>query len=76
MTLISLFKQSNKDKNHLLIYGTNDLLNNYIMTDFVKQKQFSNYDLIYVDVLESGIDGLIATLSESSLFSLQRLIIV
>ena len=50
MTLISLFKQSNKDKNHLLIYGTNDLLNNYIMTDFVKQKQFSNYDLIYVDV--------------------------
>lgn len=76
MTLISLFKQSNKDKNHLLIYGTNDLLNNYIMTDFVKQKQFSNYDLIYVDVLESGIDGLIATISESSLFSLQRLIIV
>ena len=76
MTLISLFKQSNKDKNHLLIYGTNDLLNNYIMTDFVKQKQFSNYDLIYVDVLESGIDGLIATTSESSLFSLQRLIIV
>ena len=76
MTLISLFKKSNKDKNHLLIYGTNDLLNNYIMTDFVKQKQFSNYDLIYVDVLESGIDGLIATISESSLFSLQRLIIV
>ena len=76
MTLISLFKQSNKDKNHLLIYGTNDLLNNYIMTDFVKQKQFSNYDLTYVDVLESGIDGLIATMSESSLFSLQRLIIV
>lgn len=41
MTLISLFKQSNKDKNHLLIYGTNDLLNNYIMTDFVNKNNLA-----------------------------------
>ena len=76
MTLISLFKQTKADKDNLLIEGSDSFLNEYIAEDYSKQSKFNSYEKITVDCNDEGLDELIATLMESSLFSQQKLVIV
>lgn len=74
MTLLTLFKQSQPKQESILIEGGDAFLNDYLAQDYVKQSQFKDFEFITVDCNEDGIDELIATLTESSLFSQRKLI--
>lgn len=76
MTLLTQFKQSQPDNKDLLITGGDAFLNDYLVRDYSKKEDFEDYELVNVDCNEDGIDELIATLTESSLFSQQKLVIV
>ncbi len=76
MTLISLFKQTNPKNANLLIQGPDSFFNDYLVRNYLKQKKFSGLDQVIVDCLEDGLDELMATLTESSLFSSQKMVVV
>lgn len=76
MILTSLFKQTHPEKNNLLIEGPDSFLNEYIVENYAKQGKFDSYEKITIDCNEEGLDELIASLMESSLFSQQKLVIV
>lgn len=76
MTLISLFKQTRPDQDNLLIEGPDSFFNEYIIENYAKQGKFDSYEKITIDCNEDGLDELIATLMESSLFSQQKLVVV
>ncbi|EFB63252.1 putative DNA polymerase III, delta subunit [Lactobacillus gasseri 224-1] len=46
------------------------------MRNYLNQKKFSGLDQVIVDCLEDGLDELMATLTESSLFSSQKMVVV
>ena len=76
MTLISLFKQTNPKNANLLIQGPDSFFNDYLVRNYLNQKSFSELDQVIVDCLEDGLDELMATLTESSLFSNQKIVVV
>ena len=76
MTLISLFKQTNPKNANLLIQGPDSFFNDYLVRNYLNQKKFSGLDQVIVDCLEDGLDELMATLTESSLFSSQKMVVV
>ncbi|QNQ82431.1 DNA polymerase III subunit delta [Lactobacillus sp. PV037] len=76
MTLTSLFKQTSPDKDNLLIEGPDSFFNEYIVEDYIKQSKFADYEKIIIDCNDEGLDELMATLMESSLFSQQKLVLV
>lgn len=76
MTLISLFKQTNPKNDNLLIQGPDSFFNDYLVRNYLNQKSFSELDQVIVDCLEDGLDELMATLTESSLFSNQKVVVV
>lgn len=76
MTLLALFKQSQSKQESILIEGGDAFLNDYLAQDYVKQPKFHDFEFITVDCNEEGIDELIATLTESSLFSQRKLVLV
>ena len=76
MTLISLFKQTNPKNANLLIQGPDSFFNDYLVRNYLNQKSFSELDQVIVDCLEDGLDELMATLTESSLFSNQKVVVV
>ena len=76
MTLISLFKQTNSNNANLLIQGPDSFFNDYLVRNYLNQKSFSELDQVIVDCLEDGLDELMATLTESSLFSNQKIVVV
>lgn len=76
MALIELFKPTNTNNPQTLIYGSDSYLNDYLAKDFVNQSKFKDLDQTIIDCMEDGLDELMATLTESSLFSSQKLIVV
>lgn len=76
MTLISLFKQTNPKNANLLIQGPDSFFNDYLVRNYLNQKSFSELDQVIVDCLEDGLDELMATLTESSLFSNQKVVVI
>lgn len=76
MNLLSLFKQSNSKLDHALIMGSDSFFNEYLMRSYIKQDKFKDLDRVIVDCVEDGLDELMANLTESSLFSSQKIIIV
>ena len=76
MALINLFKPSNIKIPHTLIFGPDAYLNEYVTKDFVKQEKFEDLEQTIIDCSEDGLDELMASLTESSLFSQQKIIIV
>lgn len=77
MTLLSLFKNTNRNDNlHALVWGEDDFLNDYLVNSYAKEEQFKDYEHIVVDCESDGLDELIADLTESSLFSEQKLIVI
>lgn len=77
MTLLSLFKNTNSnDSSHVLVWGTDDFLNDYLVNSYVKEDRFKDYEHVTVDCESDGLDELIADLTESSLFSEQKVIVV
>lgn len=76
MTLLSLFKNTNNNNPQTLIWGEDSFLNDYLAHSYAHEKKFAELDRITVDCETDGLDNLIADLTESSLFSSQKLIVV
>lgn len=76
MTLLSLFKNTNNNNPHTLIWGADDFLNDYLVRSYAKEDRFKDLDHVTVDCESDGLDELIASLTESSLFSEQKFIVV
>lgn len=76
MTLLSLFKNTNNANPHTLICGGDDYLNDYLANSYIKEAQFKDLEHVSVDCENDGLDELIASLTESSLFSENKLILV
>lgn len=76
MTLLSLFKNTNNNNPHTLIWGVDDFLNDYLMRSYAKEDHFKDLEHVTVDCESDGLDELIASLTESSLFSEQKFIVV
>ncbi|KAA8812229.1 DNA polymerase III subunit delta, partial [Lactobacillus crispatus] len=76
MTLLSLFKNTNNNNPHTLIWGPDDFLNDYLVRSYAKEDRFKDLEHVTVDCESDGLDELIASLTESSLFSEQKFIVV
>lgn len=76
MTLLSLFKNTNNNNPHTLIWGADDFLNDYLVRSYTKEDRFKDLEHVTVDCESDGLDELIASLTESSLFSEQKFIVV
>ena len=76
MTLLSLFKNTNNNNPHTLIWGADDFLNDYLVRSYAKEDRFKDLEHVTVDCESDGLDELIASLTESSLFSEQKFIVV
>lgn len=76
MTLLSLFKNTNNNNPHTLILGADDFLNDYLVRSYAKEDRFKDLEHVTVDCESDGLDELIASLTESSLFSEQKFIVV
>ena len=76
MTLLSLFNNTAASVPQTLIWGEDDFLNDYIARSYTKEDKFKDLDRITVDCENDGLDELIANLTESSLFSTQKVVIV
>lgn len=76
MTLLSLFKNTNSNNPHTLIWGADDFLNDYLVRSYAKEDRFKDLEHVTVDCESDGLDELIASLTESSLFSEQKFIVV
>ena len=76
MTLLTLFKNTNNNNPHTLIWGADDFLNDYLMRSYAKEDRFKDLEHVTVDCESDGLDELIASLTESSLFSEQKFIVV
>lgn len=76
MTLLSLFKNTNNNNPHTLIWGADDFLNDYLVRSYAKEDRFKDLEHVTVDCESAGLDELIASLTESSLFSEQKFIVV
>ncbi|WP_135306539.1 DNA polymerase III subunit delta [Lactobacillus crispatus] len=76
MTLLSLFKNTNNNNPHTLIWGADDFLNDYLVRSYAKEDRFKDLEHVTVDSESDGLDELIASLTESSLFSEQKFIVV
>ena len=59
-----------------MIQGPDSFFNDYLVRNYLNQKKFSGLDQVIVDCLEDGLDELMATLTESSLFSSQKMVVV
>ncbi|WEV71552.1 DNA polymerase III subunit delta [Lactobacillus sp. ESL0785] len=76
MTLLSLFKNTNSSNLQTLILGEDSFFNDYIARSYTREPRFKNFDHVIVDCESDGLDDLIANLTESSLFSQQKIITV
>lgn len=76
MNLLSLFKNTNNNNPNVLVVGEDDFLNDYLINAYVQDAQFSNLEKISVDCEIDGLDELIASLTESSLFASQKIITI
>ncbi len=76
MTLLSLFKNTNNNNPHTLIWSEDDFVNDYLAKSYAKEDQFKDCEHVIIDCETDGLDELIASLTESSLFSEQKLIMV
>lgn len=76
MSLLSLFKNSNCKNPQTLLLGDDAFLNDYLATSFTHEKRFADLDKVTIDCESDGLDDLIADLTESSLFSQQKVITV
>ena len=72
MTLLSLFKNTNNNNPHTLIWSEDDFLNDYLAKSYAHEEQFKDLEHVIVDCESDGLDELIASLTESSLFSEQK----
>lgn len=76
MSLLSLFKNSNNNNLQTLIWGTDQFLNDYLAHSYLKEAQFKDFEQVVVDCQSEGLDEVLAALTESSLFSPQKIILI
>ncbi len=76
MSLVSLFKNTNNNNPQTLIWGSDQFLNDYLADSYVHEEQFKKFEQVNVDCESDGLDELIATLTEASLFATQKIITV
>lgn len=76
MSLLSLFKNSNIKNPQTLLLGDDDFLNDYLAGSITHEKKFADLDKVTIDCEIDGLDDLLADLTESSLFSQQKVITI
>lgn len=76
MSLLSLFKNSQPQSKNLLLLGADDFFNDLLAESYLRKPQFKVLERVTVDCENEGMDELLASLSESSLFTRQKLIII
>lgn len=76
MSLLSIFKNTNNNNPNTLVLGQDDFLNDYLIRSYVTDEKFRGLDHVTVDCESDGLDELAASLTESSLFSSQKIITV
>ena len=76
MTLLSLFNNTAASVPQTLIWGEDDFLNDYIARSYTKEDKYKDIDRNTFESENYGLDELIANLTESSLFSTQKVVIV
>lgn len=74
MVLTSLFKNTNPTNLNMIVSGDDAFLNDYLIRSYINNDQFFDYEKITVDCESDGLDELIASLTESSLFSTKKII--
>ena len=76
MTLLSLFKNSSNSNAQTLILGSDGFLNDYIARSYIYEESFQELEKVSIDCESDSLDDLIAELTESSLFSQQKVITI
>lgn len=76
MTLLSLFKNTNSNIPQTILVGEDSFLNDYLSRSLMHEERFSSYEKEIVNCETDGLDNLIAAMTESSLFSQNKMIIV
>lgn len=76
MNLLSLFKNSNNNNPQTLVWGQDEYFNDYIVSSYLKNAEFKDLDKVVIDCESEGFDELIAALTESSLFSNRKLVLI
>lgn len=76
MKLLSLFKNSTPNNPHLLLTGGDEFLNDYLADAYIHADRFKTLDLVTIDCESDGLDELIASLTEASLFAKRKLLVV
>lgn len=76
MNLLSLFKNTNNNNPHTLILSEDDFLNDYLARSYVRDARFKDLEKVVIDCENDGLDELIASLTESSIFSSQKIITI
>lgn len=74
--LIQIFKNTNPQNLNTLIQGADAQLNDVLAADLLKKDGFAEFEKVVVDCENDGLDNLIATLTESSLFSMQKIVLI
>lgn len=74
--LVSLFPNSQPNNPNLLLQGADDFLNDYLIRSYVAQAAFQDLEKVTVDCETDSLDDLIADLTEASLFSQSKLVLV
>lgn len=74
--LIQIFKNTNPQNLNTLIQGADAQLNDILAADLLKKDGFAEFEKVVVDCENDGLDNLIATLTESSLFSMQKIVLI
>lgn len=73
--ILSVFNK--KPLPHVVVFlGPHALINDYLAKAYVQQEQFKACDQQVLDCQEEGLDELLAALTESSLFSAQKVLLV
>lgn len=76
MSLKSFFQITNSTKKNLLVTGASASLNDRIVAEYLKQPQLADFERVTLDLETEPVGELIATLSESSLFATQKIVVV
>lgn len=76
MSLLSLFKNTNDNNPHTLIWGQDQFLNDYLAQSYISDKKFKDFEQVTVDCESDGLNEAIADLTESSLFAQQKIVLL
>lgn len=76
MTLLSLFAKGNHGQQNMMLLGADSFLNDLLLEEVASSKKYADLERVTIDCESDGLDELIAALTESSLFAVQKLLVI